>query len=141
MAGKGPLFWGKRGVLFFFLAVAPGVAFSSALIVYPNPMDFQHSPPNNNLCSGLVGGCVKFGSVPAGSSLKIYSASLALVRVFLPSDSNFLPSSNPNLGTFVWDGNNGDGNPVSPGFYIYVMDGPAGRAFGKLAISRSRMAP
>jgi hypothetical protein len=100
-------------------------------------MDFEHNPPYNNLCpSGNA--CIKFGCVPVGSTLKIYTVSLALVRVFLPNDENFQISTNGSVGTFFWDGTNGDRNPVSAGFYLYVIEGPAGRTIGKLAISRSR---
>jgi hypothetical protein len=108
------------------------------ILVYPNPMDFQHNPPYNNLCpSGNA--CIKFGCVPVGSTLKIFTVSLALVRVFPPDDLEFhLDPMNSAVGTITWDGTNGDRNPVSSGFYLYVIDGPNGRTIGKLAISRAR---
>jgi hypothetical protein len=108
--------------------------------VYPDPMDFQHSPPYANQCPGGTA-CVKFGCVPAGSSLKIFTVDLALVRVYAANDPNFTLSPGLNVGTFTWDGKNGDNNPVSSGFYYYVVDGPSGRSFGKLAVSRSWNGP
>ncbi len=110
--------------------------------VYPDPMDFQHNPPYNNIqdpkgtCSGP---CLKFGCVPVGATLKIYTVSLGgLVRQFLPGDPNFhLSSTNLSVGTITWDGTNGDGNDVASGIYLYVIQGPNGNTFGKFAISRS----
>jgi hypothetical protein len=52
-----------------------------------------------------------------------------------------MPASGGNPGAFIWDGKNGDNNPVSSGIYIYVVDGPAGKTFGKFAISRPRTGP
>ncbi len=101
-------------------------------------MDFQHIPAYSNNCpSGTA--CIKFDCVPVGSTLKIYTVSLGLVRNFTATEPSpiFTLDSGLNVGTFHWDGNNGDGNPVSAGFYIYVIDGPGGRTFGKFAISRS----
>jgi len=103
-------------------------------------MDFQHVPAYNNQCPGSSA-CIKFGCVPVGSTLKIYTVSLGLVRSFSSSDPNFTLASSLNVGTFTWDGNNGDGNPVSSGFYLYVVNGPGGRSFGKFAISRSWNGP
>ena len=63
-----------------------------------------------------------------------------LVRTFPPGDPNFMTFS-PGIGGIIWDGTNGDGNPVSSGFYLYVVEGPSGRSIGKFAISRSRNGP
>lgn len=83
--------------------------------------------------------CLKFGCVPVGATLKIYTISLGgLVRQFMPGDPNFhLSSTNLSVGTITWDGTNGDGNSVAPGIYLYVIQGPGGNTFGKFAISRS----
>jgi len=103
-------------------------------------MDFQANPPNNHQCPSSSP-CIKFGCIPVGSTVKIYTIPLQLVRLFNPGDPNFILSPTLNSGVLTWDGNNGDGNPVSSGFYLYVVDGPAGRTFGKLAISRSKNGP
>jgi len=101
-------------------------------------MDFQHNPPYNNQCPN-GNACIKFGCVPVGATLKIYTISLGLARSFgvAPNDPNFTMGPGINVGTFTWDGRNQDGNPVASGFYLYVVDGPHGRFFGKFAISRS----
>jgi hypothetical protein len=104
-------------------------------------MEFKHNPPYNNMCPSNADGCIKIACVPVGSALKIYTLSLMLVRSFAVGDPNFILAPSLSDGTYIWDGNNGDGNPVSPGHYLYVVEGPAGRSFGKLAISRSRMGP
>ena len=99
-------------------------------------MDFQHSPPLNNLCpSGSP--CIKIACVPYGSTLKIYTMTLALVRAYGPADIEPYPLNLGN-GVIYWDGNNGEGNPVAAGLYYYVLEAPNGRTFGKFAISRSR---
>jgi len=85
--------------------------------------------------------CIVIGCVPAGSTVNIYTVSLLLVRTFAPGDPNFTLSPSLSVGTITWDGNNGDGNPVAAGFYLYVIDGPNGKTFGKFAISRSRNGP
>jgi hypothetical protein len=100
-------------------------------------MDFEHNPPYNNQCpSGNA--CIKFACVPVGSTLKIYTVSLALVREMPANASEFQIASNGSVETIFWDGTNGDHNPVSAGFYLYVIEGPNGRTIGKLAISRAR---
>jgi hypothetical protein len=114
--------------------------------VYPDPMDFQHNPPYTNCidCGGFVPSVpsLKFGCIPVGATLKIYTISLGgLVRQFLPGDPNFHLSSSLNVGTITWDGTNGDGNPVAAGIYLYVVEGPSSRTFGKFAISRSASGP
>ncbi len=128
-----------------FTMTPPPTQTPCPIYIYPNPMDFQASPPNNHLPSGTLGscgshGCIKFACVPVGSTLKIYTIKLELVKVLNSTDpSVFLISSNLNLGTFIWDGTNGDSNPVSSGFYLYLIEGPNGsKQFGKIAISRSR---
>jgi hypothetical protein len=118
-------------------------------VVYPDPIDFQHTNPYYDKCKNcgpIPSGknWLKFGCVPVTSTLKIYTISLGgLVRAFPPGDPNyFFPNpSNVGFGTVIWDGNNGDGNPVAAGFYLYVVDGPTGRTFGKFAISRSGLGP
>jgi len=113
------------------------------VVVYPDPMDFQHSPPYTNCmdCGGFVPpvSSLKFGCIPVGATLKIYTISLGgLVRSFPPGDPNFhLSGTNLGVGTITWDGTNGDGNPVAAGFYLYVIESPSNRTFGKFAISRS----
>jgi hypothetical protein len=103
-------------------------------------MDFQHNPAYTNQCPGGTA-CIKLGCIPIGSTLKIYTVDLSLVRSFAANDPNFIPNPPLGVGIFTWDGKNGDGNPVSSGFYYFVVDGPAGRSFGKLAISRSWTGP
>jgi hypothetical protein len=108
------------------------------IVVYPDPMDFQAS--HNILpCKGKT--CIVVGCVPVGSNMKIYTISLGLVRYFAPNQLDTSMSTNTSVGNFLWDGNNGDGNPVSSGVYYYVIDGPGGRSFGKFMISRSWNGP
>jgi hypothetical protein len=86
-------------------------------------------------------GCVKFNGVEKGATLKIYTVALALVRTFYADyDGHPVPdSTNMNVVQIVWDGTNGDRNPVAPGMYFYVMDGgPSGKQIGKLAIKGAR---
>lgn len=114
------------------------------VVVYPDPMDFQN--PTNIHCMDCGGfapssPCLKFSCVPVGATLKIYTISLGLVRAFPPGDPNFHLSSNLSVGTVTWDGNNGDGNPVAAGFYLYVVEGPKSTSSGKFAISRSWTGP
>ena len=79
-----------------------------------------------------------------GSTVKIYTVSLALVRIFQPSsiltagDGAYIPS---NVGYLTWDGTNGNGSYVAPGLYFYVVNGPTGNTFGKFAISKSIYGP
>ncbi len=109
--------------------------------VYPNPMDFQHNPAFNNNCPSSSP-CIKFSCIPPTSTLSIYTVSLALVRTFGPNyDSNYVFIPSTGTGLITWDGNNGDGNPVASGFYLYKIEGPNGRTFGKFAISRSSNGP
>jgi len=119
----------------------PTATFTATLCpvsVYPNPMDFQASHAIA-ACPGKA--CIVIGCVPAGSTVNIFTVSLMRVRTFLPGDPNFTLAPSLNVGTITWDGNNGDGNPVAAGFYLYVIDGPQGKNFGKFAISRSRNGP
>jgi hypothetical protein len=97
--------------------------------LFPNPVDFQanHRPVQ---CPGGVN-CVVFDCLTAGSTLKIYTVSLALVREF------------DNTGTTVtWDGLNGEANPVAAGIYFYTIQDPTGgKRLGKFAIARAKVNP
>ncbi len=90
---------------------------------------------------------ITFTCVPAGSTLNIYTISLSLVMSYGPNDevfnANSLYKSDPSTQQKIvyWDGRNGDGNPVASGFYIYKLEGPNGRSFGKFAVSRSLNGP
>ena len=117
------------------------------IMVFPNPMDFQLQPPNDNFCpSGMqTAGCIKFIGLPRGSTLTIYTVALAKVRSYLETDIQFpIPvalgaGANTDVGWIAWNGDNEDLNPVSPGLYFFVVEPPAGEKFiGKLAISRAR---
>jgi hypothetical protein len=89
--------------------------------------------------------------------VNIYTISLALVMsygpnvyynpnpnsYYGPADTGLDAGLDSNTGMYVvrWDGRNGNGNPVASGFYIYKIEGPNGRTFGKFAVSRSLNGP
>jgi hypothetical protein len=105
---------------------------------FPNPMDFQNDANHH----------ITFTCIPPGSTLNIYTISLNLVMSYGP---NVYYNPNPNsyygvdpttgMEKIYWDGRNGDGNPVASGFYLYKIEGPNGRTFGKFAVSRSLNGP
>jgi flagellar hook assembly protein FlgD len=112
--------------------------------VFPNPIDFGQTGVDksghtiNDYCSGLYG-CIKFNGVEKGSTLKIYTVALSLVRTFHANDYLPLAGGNPNVVQITWDGTNENRNPVAAGMYFYVMDGgPSGKQIGKLAIKGAR---
>jgi hypothetical protein len=111
--------------------------------VYPNPMDFTaaHNEVNVPASACPTGKCVVFSCVPFGSTVKIYTVSLALVRSFdstAVTPAGTLPS---NVGLVAWDGTNGSGGYTAAGLYFYVVNGPGINTFGKFAISRSIYGP
>ncbi len=97
--------------------------------LFPNPVDFQagHRPAQ---CPGGIN-CVVFDCLPAGSTLKIYTIALSLVREF------------DATGTVVtWDGLNGEADPVAAGVYFYTIQDPKGnRTIGKFAVARAKVNP
>ncbi|HTA75713.1 MAG TPA: hypothetical protein VK791_01000 [bacterium] len=111
--------------------------------VYPNPMDFTaaHNEVNVPASACPTGKCIVFSCVPFGSTVKIYTVSLALVRSFdstAVTPAGTLPS---NVGLVAWDGTNGSGGYTASGLYFYVVNGPGINTFGKFAISRSLYGP
>jgi hypothetical protein len=120
------------------------------IMVFPNPMNFQEIPPNSNYCPPemTASGCIKFIGLPIGSSMKIYTLALSLVRTFEVEDVaafgahpvvQGLINVNSQIGWVAWSGDNDDRNPVSAGIYFYVVEPPQGEKFiGRLAISRAR---
>ena len=103
--------------------------------VYPNPMDFTAS---GSILNCPNGNCIVFSCLPLNATMKIYTVSLSLVRVFpqgsVMTGSNLLPG----VGYIPWDGTNGNNSPVASGLYFYVVNSPNGNTFGKFAISKSK---
>lgn len=72
-----------------------------------------------------------FDCLQPGSSLKIYTIALSLVREY-----------NSTGPTQTWDGLNGESNPVAAGIYFYVIQDPSGqKTVGKFAVSRAKVNP
>ncbi|HRY28720.1 MAG TPA: S8 family serine peptidase [Elusimicrobiota bacterium] len=88
---------GKVKDLKFVLNDAPKTL--GVLLVYPNPF----KPYERHEA-------VTFAGLPVDSRVQIYTLSGALVR-----ESGSLP-----VNEYVWDGRNGDGEPVASGVYYYV---------------------
>jgi len=115
--------------------------------VYPNPMDFTavHNEINvpGGACDAPGQKCIIFSCVPLGSTVKIYTVSLSLVRTFGPSAIVSAPNLLPGYGIVAWDGLNGSGGTsyAASGLYFYVINGPGGNTFGKFAISKSIYGP
>jgi hypothetical protein len=107
--------------------------------VYPNPMDFTAS---GSILNCQAGNCIVFSCLPLNATVKIYTVSLALVKVF-PQGSVSTTGSNlsPGVGYIDWDGTNGNNSPVASGLYFYVVNAPNGNTFGKFAISKSKYGP
>ena len=86
--------------------------------VVPNPYKghAQWDPPG--------GRAVHFINLPAGSTVRIYTAAGELLRVLTQN-----PNGNPGgvNGELAWDLKNDHGNPVVSGIYMYTVHPPDGR--------------
>ena len=70
---------------------------------------------------------IKFESLPAGSTIKIFTVSAHEVKM-LSADSN---------GSASWDRTNSAGERIASGVYIYlVIDSQGNNTSGKLAVIR-----
>ncbi len=67
---------------------------------------------------------VHFIHLPAGSTVRIFTANAELVRVLVQN-----PNANPGgvTGDLEWDLKNADGRKVVSGIYIYQVESPQGR--------------
>jgi hypothetical protein len=86
--------------------------------VVPNPYkgSAEWDPPG--------GRAVHFINLPAGSTVRIYTAAGELLRV-LTQDTN--SSAGGQTGELVWDLKNAHGSSVVSGIYIYTVHPPDGR--------------
>jgi len=79
--------------------------------------------PNSFQRGRAVRGTVKFEGIPAGAALRLYT--VRGVRVWETESKG---------GVVEWDGKGSGGGPVSPGVYLWVVDGRGKRSTGKLVV-------
>lgn len=101
--------------LFQIVAQAPGSSVAEGF-VYPNP--FRPSRGHTN---------IKLSSLPAGASVKIFTATGRLLKE-LAADA-----AGQVLG---WNGTDRDGRPLASGVYLAVVEGAGGRRTIKFAVQR-----
>ncbi len=95
-------------------AGAPGAAPAPTIRVRPNPWKPTSGVP-----------AVTFDSMPAGSSVKVFSMAARLVKTLDASS-----------GTALWDLTNSEGQAVASGYYFYLVTSSGGSVHGRLALIR-----
>jgi hypothetical protein len=103
-----------------------------AIRVVPNPYvvaTSQEPPLPPTITSGRGGRKISFIHLPKNSVVYIYTVRGELVRrLDMPADQNI------DDGAVDWDLRTRENLDVAYGVYLYLVDAPAGRKMGKLAI-------
>ena len=98
--------------------------------VYPNPYIVSHKfepPLPPNVTSGRGERRVYFSKIPQGSKIHIFTARGE--HVITLEDNNSIYN-----GTLIWNLKTKENLDIAYGVYFYVVDSPAGKKRGKLAV-------